>query len=454
MILLSLTKFTRTMRNIFLAIALISSIDLSAQDSTVTVKTEIIRKREVDSNLVFNYTSSSINSLFNESIRSGASNRITVDFDYAANSSNAPMGLVYALLFRKDITTAMKERVDNNIKSSLKFEDYMKTGLTYRHYFKKWDGEVFFNYSHRQMRNVIASKETFQLLFYGNARFAGTTTDLSNLRVQNIIYNQYTGGVKKKIDYGKYQMDVGVGLSFLQVINQQDISTKQTSVYTAVDGDTIRINYDLTFNAAREGANTFFQRNGVGGSGDFHLGFMDKSNWKLNIDVTDVGYMMFRAAPVNYNGAKTIEFRGIVIPNLLNFSSATFDTLNLDSAVRSYLPTKSNNQYSLFYPFSASVTFSKSLMHEKLVLTFGLQYRNLPKYYAYGYMKANYFIKPDMVFSVTGGAGGYSWFNLGVEFAKRWKYFDLTLGTSNLLGTVIPSHYTGTGIYMRLGSSF
>ena len=59
-----------------------------------------------------------------------------------------------------------------------------------------------------------------------------------------------------------------------------------------------------------------------------------------------------------------------------------------------------------------------------------------------------------MVFSVTGGGGGYSWFNLGVEFAKRWKHFDLTIGTSNLLGLVVPTHYTGTGVYLRLGSSF
>ncbi len=444
------------MRKIFLAIAVLSFAVSSAQDSINMkgVKMCLVEPYIADSNLVFNYTSSSINNLFNEQIRRGASNRITIDFDYAANSSNATMNFVYALLFRKEITKAMKDRVDNNIKSNLKFEDFMKTGFTYRRYLKKWDGEIFFNYSHRQLRNVIATKEMYELLFYGNARFAGTTADLSNMNVQNFIYNQYTGGIKKKIDYGKYQMDFGVGVSFLQVINQQSISTKQASIYTAVDGDTIKINYDLTFNAAREGANTFFQRNGVGGSGDFHLGFMNKNNWKLSIDLSDIGYMMFRAAPVNYSAAKTIEFRGIVLPNLLQFSSATFDTLNLDSAVRSYLPTKTTNSYSLFSPFNASIVFSKSLLHEKLVLSFGLQYRHLPKYYAYGYVKANYFIKPDVVFSVSAGGGGYSWFNLGVEFAKRWKYFDFALGTSNLLGAVIPSHYTGMGLYLRMGSSF
>ncbi len=444
------------MRKLLLAIAVLNCFVVLAQDSLHVAEpvTLDVKQYPVTSPGVFNYTSASINSLFNDEIRPGASNRILVDFDYAANSSNAPMNFVYALLFRHEITRAMKDRIDRNIKTNLKFEDNLKTGWSIRHYFKKWDGEVFFSYNHRQFRNVIASKDMFELLFYGNARFAGQTADLSNTRVENFIYNQYTGGIKKKIDYGKYQMDVGVGISFLQVINQQDITTNAASIYTSEDGDTIRVHYDLSFNTAREGANTFFQRNGVGCSGDFHLGFMNKNDWKLSIDVSDVGYMMFRKTPVNYSAVKDIEFRGIVIPDLLHFGPATFDTLNLDSAVRSYLPTKSNNQYSLFVPFNASIAFSKSLLHQKLVLTFGLMYRNLPKYYAYGYVKANYFIKPDMVFSVTGGGGGYSWFNLGVEFAKRWKYFDFALGSSNLLGTVIPSQYTGMGIYLRMGTSF
>lgn len=441
------------MRKNLLAIAVLFSVVLSAQDTTEFSAGAPMR-HQLDTDMVYNYTSQTINSLFNENLRQGASNRITVDFDFAANSNAATSGFVYALLFRGNITSAMKDRVDNNMKSQLRYEDYMKTGITYRRYFKKWDGEVFFNYSHRQMRNVNASKQMYELLLYGNARFAGQTVDLSNLRVQNYIYNTYSLGVKKRIDYGSYQMDFGIGLSFLQVINQQDISTKEASIYTAVDGDTVRLNYDLTFNTAREGANTFFQRNGIGGSGDFHLGFMNKDKWKLAIDVSDLGYMYFRAAPVNYTAVKSLEFRGIVIPDLLKLNSSTFEGLNLDSAVKSYLPAKTNNEYSLFVPFSASVVFSKPLMHDKLVLSFGLQYRYLPKYYAYGFIKANYFIKPDMVFSVTGGGGGYSWFNLGVEFAKRWKYFDFALGSSNLLGTVIPSHYTGMGLYLRMGTSF
>ncbi len=439
------------MRKILVVITLLSNLVSPAQDSTNL--SAVINKEPVKP-LLYNYTSQSINNLFNEDIREGANNRVTADFDYAGNSNAAPAGILFAMIFKQPISNALKDRADNRLKKQLRFEDFMKTGFTYRRYLKKWDGEFFLSYHHRQLRNIVGSKETYELLFYGNARFAGQTADLSNIVFRNFIYNQYSGGIKKKIDYGTYQMDFGVGISLLQVINQLDIRTKEASIYTAEDGDTIRLNYDLSYNTAREGANTFFQFNGIGGSGDFHLGFMNRDKWKLSIDVSDVGYMMFRKTPVGYSAAKSVEFRGIVIPNLLNFTSATFDTLNLDSAIRSYLPTKSNSQYSLFTPFTIAAIFSKPLLNNRLVLNFGLQYRMLPNYYVYGYVKANYFIKPDMQVSVSGGAGGYSLFNLGFEFVKRWKYFDLAIGTPNFIGLVLPNHYTGTGLYLRLGSSF
>lgn len=446
------------MRKILSAFIVLFSATLYAQDSTATAKvatdTTTLTVPYNRSNL-YNHTSLTLNNLFGENMAPGTRNRIVVDFDYAANSNAAPMSMVYALLFRNQITPGLKGRTSSNLHGNmLRLEDFMKTGFTYRHHIKRWDGEVFFSYHHRQMRNVSATQGLYELAFYGNARFAGDTVDISNTRVQNYIYNQYTGGIRKQIDYGNLQMEFGFGLSFLQIINQQDISTKDSWIYTAEDGDTIKIKYDLSFNNAREGANTFFQRNGLGASGDIHLGFMNKDKWKLSFDLQDVGYMYFRKTPVNYSAAKYIEFRGMVLPSLINFSPQTFDTLNLDSAVRSYLPTKSNNQYNLFIPFTASVAFSKPLLNNRLVLTFGYQYRFLPGYYGYGYIKANYFMKKDMVLSVTGGGGGYSWFNLGVEFSKRWKYFDLTIGSSNLLGTLIPTHYTGTGLYLRLGSCF
>ncbi|HWB63972.1 MAG TPA: hypothetical protein VG603_10705, partial [Chitinophagales bacterium] len=114
----------------------------------------------------------------------------------------------------------------------------------------------------------------------------------------------------------------------------------------------------------------------------------------------------------------------------------------------------SNNRYTLFMPFSAQLAFSKPLLHDRLVLSAGLQYRFIPGYYPYGYVKVNYFLKKDMVISGSAAAGGYSKFNLGFEFAKSWKYFDFTIGSSNLIGLFMPGYFPGTALFLRMGTSF
>lgn len=404
--------------------------------------------------LLYNHTSATLNNIFNEGFRPDATNRVNIDFDYAANSNAAPMQMVYALVFKGPISNKLKDRADSRIKNNIKFEDYMNTGATYRHYFKKWDGTVILGWHHRQSRVVFAPKQAFELAFYGNARFEGDTVNLTNINVQNHIYNALTLGISKTIDYGKYQMQFGVSGSFLHGVNNQMIRTGESWVYTAPDADSIVFNYDLSFNSARDGFVEFKQLNGAGASADFNLAFMNKDKWKITLDLMDVGYMTFRKAPLNYSAAKNVVFKGIVIPDLVNFSSQTFDTLNLDSAIRVNLPSKTNSKYSVFMPFSAQLAFSKPLMKNRLVLNLGLLYRYLPNYYVYGYAKVNYFIKPDMVFSASAGAGGYSLFNLGVDFSKSWKYFDFTIGSNNLLGLVAPTHMPGASLYLRLASSF
>jgi len=447
------------MRKLLLALSIVLNIAaLQAQDSLSTTTnnnaTDSVDAQKHFYNL-YNYTQSSLNNVFNEDWRHGAKNRVDIDFDYFANSNAAPASIAYKLIFKGFISDKLKDRADKKIKSKLKFEDFMKTGITYRHYFPKWDGILEVGYHHRQMRYLTAPKQAFELAFYGNARFEGDTADLSNISFLNLIYNQYSIGIQKNIDYGSYQMQFGISGSFLQCINNQQIKTgESTFLYTAPDADSLILNYDLTFNTAREGATKFGQLNGAGASVDFNLAFMNKDKWKISFDMFDIGYMSFRKTPVNYSAAKNIVFKGIVLPELTNFTAQTFDTLNLDSAVRANLPSKSTNKYYLFLPFTAQLVFSKPLAHNKLVLNVGLQYRYLPGYYVYGFAKLNYLMKKDMVVSVTAGGGAYSSFNLGLEFSKHWKYVDFTLGTANLIGLVAPAYYPGTSVYLRLGSSF
>jgi hypothetical protein len=434
------------MKKIIGAVCLFYSFSLHAQQPTDTTASPM----RFD---LYNYTHQGLSNLFNEQLSPDTKNRITIDGEYSNNSNAAPALMGYSILLKSTISNALKDRADKLIKKDLKFDDFLKTGISYRRYFQKSDLTMIVGYHHRQMRILKAPKDAFQTVFYGNARFEDQTADFSNITFQNHIYNQYSVGISKKISYPKYQMEFGVVGSLLQGINHLYLNTNTTSIYTAPDGEYLDIKYDLTFNGAKEGAVKFTELNGVGASVDMHLAFMNNNKWRVALDVMDIGQMIFKKNPYNYTGTKDVRFQGIVLPDLLTFSPQTFDTLNLDSTLRTYLPNKSGNRYYVFMPFTAQLVFSKPI-NDKLVISAGLQYRFMPGYNVYGFAKVNYFLKKNAVISGSVGAGGYSLVNVGVDFTKRWKYFDLTVGTANLLGLVAPTHLPGTSIYIRLASSF
>lgn len=425
---------------------------IHAQDSTVRQPAVTYNNRLYN---LYNYTCPTLNYVFNENMQPGELNRITVYGDYSANSKAVPAAFGYDLLFGYNVPEALIDRVDERLRHHLHYEDNVKAGATYEHYLQKWDGTFFASYNQRDMQNISASKQTYELLFYGNARFEGDTANLSNLMLQSFVYNQYTLGVKKTINTSKYQMQLGISLSFLQVVNNQDIATGgDTWLYTAPYGEYLDANYQLTFNSALNGAPKFTQLNGEGVSGDFDLSVWNKDKWKLSFDISDIGTMFFNNNPVNYSASNFVHFQGITLPNLASFSSQTFDTLNIDSAVRSELPKKTRNNYMLDVPFTINLIFSKPILHDRLVLNAGVQYYNVEGYHIYGYVKTNYFINPTTVISASAGVGGYSLFNLGFEFAKTWKYFDLAIGSGNLIGLALPTLYNGSGLYIRAGTTF
>ncbi len=347
------------MKQFFLVFILSGFIyPLLAQDTaSVKIKNDSIQPgialrndhRPAKTYLLYNYTSQAINSAFNQQYRGDAVNRITVDGNYYSGSIGVPAGLSYGVLFNLPISDALKDRADKHLGKELKFDENLSTGINYQRYFKKADLTLLVGYNYRQMLNITAPKQAFETGFYGNARFEGDTASLSNIHFDFYNYNQYSVGILKRIDYGKYQMEVGVTGSFLQVINNLNIETGNTTIYTAPYGEYVDLNYNLTFNQATTAAPSFFALNGIGASGDVHIAFANKDKWRVSLDIKDLGIMTFRTHEQNYSGANNVHFQGIVIPNLLNFSSQTFDTLNLDSALLSKLPSKSNNSYSPFF---------------------------------------------------------------------------------------------------------
>jgi hypothetical protein len=334
---------------------------------------------------------------------------------------------------------------------NIKYEDELKAGLSYKHYFKKPALQLYVSFYHRNLRTLMTSSDAFKLVFEGNAPFENQTASLNNIQFENLMYNQYSIGVSKTDGH----FMVGVNLSYLQGFTNQQIKNPNGSLYTAPYGEYLDLSYNLTFNEATPGASHFFDVNGQGLSADLRFEY-NTGNSRFSFTVQDLGYITWGKHAVNYTGDTSLRYSGIVINDITSLAGSGLQGLKLDSVIAALGPKKTTNEYSTTLPATFQATFSQlfKLRSHSMIVTAGINTRLIADYYAYGYIKTTFLLDHQWATSVSAGAGGYSLFNLGYDFGRKWKNFDFLLGTNNLIGCLLPMYYPGSSFYLRVAAHF
>jgi hypothetical protein len=378
-------------------------------------------------------------------------NTIQLDIDFHMNSNSMPTTFAGAFLSKNEITDAMKNRVLSYAKKIVKYEDELKAGLAYKHYFKKQNLTFYLSYYHRNMRQLTTSRDAFELIFVGNKAFEDKTADLSHISFQNLMYNQYSIGVSKSDGH----FFAGINVSYLQGFSNQQVKNPNGSLYTAPYGEYLNVSYNMTFNEASTGATHFFDLNGQGISADLQFGYSTEKS-RFTVTVQDLGYITWNKHPVNYTGDTSLTFNGVVINDLTNLSGSGFQGLKLDSQLAALSPRKTTSSYSTTLPATIQVTYSHlfKLKKHDMILTAAVNTRFLANYYAYGYVKTTFLLDHQWATSVSAGGGGYSLFNLGWDVGKKWKNLDFLIGTNNLIGCIVPMYYPGSSFYIRVAAHF
>ena len=378
-------------------------------------------------------------------------NTVQLDIDFHMNSNSLPTTFAGAFLTKKEITDDMKNTVLRYHQKIIKYEDELKAGLAYKHYFKKKNLTLYLSYYHRNERQMTTSRDAFNLIFYGNAQFEDKTADLSHISFQNLMYNQYSIGISKSDGH----FFAGINVSYLQGFSNQQLKNPTGSLYTAPYGEYLDVSYNMKFNEAATGATKFFDLNGQGISADFQFGYNTEKT-RFMISVQDLGYITWNKNPVNYNGDTTMTFNGVVINDITNLSGSGIQGLKLDSQLLALAPRKSNSAYTTTLPATIQATFSHlfKLKKHDMIFTAAINTRLLANYYAYGYVKTTFLLDHHWATSVSVGAGGYSLCNLGWDIGKKWKNIDLLVGTNNLVGCIVPMYYPGSSFYVRLAAHF
>lgn len=276
------------------------------------------------------------------------------------------------------------------------------------------------------------SKNDFDLLFYGNSRFAGDTISLSDLQFESFQYQKFTFGGFHKSNHSY------IGISFLKGQNYNQLQLDKGDLYTAPLGEEISLDMNARFRQSdtlNKGWNAF---NGWGLSSDlvFYLNVGKNRNVKFQnafkIAIQDLGFIRWNENSLQTNLDSNYFFRGFEVADIFdstsyNFSDRLKDSLKIDAAPRTFTTV---------LPFSFS--FSKIAdpnSGEKLQGIYGVRMRAFANYKPLFFVGLFYQPVKNLYMNLFASVGGYGGFRVGYSVsAKIIRNLHLSVSCTDLLG--------------------
>ncbi len=294
------------------------------------------------------------------------------------------------------------------------------------------------------------SKNAFDLLFYGNSKFAGDTISLADVEFETFQYQKFTFGGFDKENHSY------IGISFLKGQNYSSFKMNRADLYTAPLGEDISLNMNADYKQSdtlKKGMDAF---NGWGLSTDlvFYLNVGKNRNVKFNnafkISIQDLGFITWNDRSATTTIDSNYFFNGFEADDLFDSASYNFSDRMKDSLKIEPM----NGSFTTALPFSFS--FSKIAdpsNGEKIQGLYGVRMRAFANYKPLFF--AGIFYQPikNLNMNLYASVGGYGTFRLGYSLnARIIKNLNLAISCSDLLGWGKNAY--GKDAYIQLSYAF
>ena len=286
-----------------------------------------------------------------------------------------------------------------------------------------------FGFGIRTEVDLRFTRDLFDLIFYGNQPFAGTTLNLNNTNFNALSYSflELSFGTSKITSntctslWGDMGLVLGHGFT--------DLNLKNASIFTEQNGDYLALSASESTISMSEALTTSFPK-GLGVKFDIHYSQQTESS-KLFISVENIGGILWRNA-TSADIDTTFYFEGIEIENIFQLSDSVW---NQFSSIDSLITSKKEDIFKII-PVDFTVYYKKKLN----LIYFDLLARHR--------LFANYtpFVRAGLNFDlplfspgITAAYGGYSNLRIGLNTdIKLINALKIQIGTNNILGAIIP----------------
>ena len=298
--------------------------------------------------------------------------------------------------------------------------------------------------------NFIAAEfpePVFNTIFYGNAYYAGQMADYSKTRSLSYECHQIGFSIRKRIEEGKQNHELGAGVSLMSVNSGSMFVMPTGSLFTAETGEYLDAIYDYEYVNSKKSDR---ENIALGALIDVHYSIQNQDeSSRLTFFVNDFGIASYHNRSHIYTADSAIHFEGIEVANLLSSDDSSLIQYSLDSLLENTGATLDTAAKSFMLPVSFSVLYQKSL-NAALQISGGISYRPFPDLFPLVFVKSEWYLRNQFNVAAILSGGGTSLYAVGFEAGKTFgKNVNVHLGTANILGLILPHQTTSASLFLQ-----
>jgi hypothetical protein len=371
---------------------------------------------------------------------------VSANLDFEAGSNGMSSNLVNKLIWGGYIDNDLKAQSSKNLRARNNFGLLLNYDVSA---FVKGNNKYDFliAFKNQEVLNASYTRDFFNLMFYGNQMFKGTTADLSNSSLNALRFQEVKfGAIMHQVDsVGK----IGVSVSFINGEQLFYIKTNRNSnLYTSADGSELVFNSN--FNMALSDTNNkhLGAFNGVGASADifFETSYTGKMGRKclLTVNANNIGFIHWRKNSVQYSSDSALRYTGYQVTSINDLRDSTISRINSDSLLRNITNARNEN-FNVNIPTNL-VIINRAYFSNHFCLGTGFRYIFNANYRPYIFVEPEIMYK-NISFCLHAGYGGYVRLNVGASLTWNSKAWFVRLGSNSLQGYFAPRTAFGQGVF-------
>jgi hypothetical protein len=373
--------------------------------------------------------------------------------NYFYNSNSVTNSFIGSLLYKGAfIDDAAKDRESKRLKKYNRLGVDESISLNGKYKIGN-NRSVLFGINQRAFAGAHFSNDLFEMVFRGNAPFAGEDLNLKKTKLQIFDYQSIYIGLQKESEDGKYTL--GASASFIRGGRYYGLKMKNMSMYTDPAGQYINLNGDLNFSKTVSDSNTSpLKSHGIGASVNLFFSLKNETG-RLNMEVRDLGFIEWRDVK-SYSGNSNFQYNGILINDLLSSGSSLASDITLDSIATSAGITVETKNKMMFLPTTFHVNYV-FMPNKKFTRTIGVRYMLAPGYIPRIYLREADELGKNFILVNTISYGGFGRFDYELGFMKSFGKKETFIAALNLFAfeyLVLPGKSSGHGLNLGLTKLF